>query len=119
MDKGCLYKNEGKYKIGYTMLEVDGVPGEWIHQCNCMDEIWVPSVQCRYVPPQRGKVPIRIMPLGVDPNYFHPGIRSARFSDRFTFLSVFEWGERKIRRICSAPSPTFSLMTMSCSYAKS
>lgn len=35
------------------------------------------------------------MPLGVDPNYFHPGVRSARFSDRFTFLSVFEWGERK------------------------
>ncbi|MFL1677414.1 glycosyltransferase [Paenibacillus thiaminolyticus] len=91
-----FFKNEGKYKIGYTMLEVDGVPEEWVHQCNRMDEIWVPSQFNAETFRNSGvRVPIRIMPLGVDPNYFHPGIRSARFSDRFTFLSVFEWGERK------------------------
>ena len=35
------------------------------------------------------------MPLGVDPDYFNAGIAGYRPSDRFTFLSVFEWGERK------------------------
>ena len=39
--------------------------------------------------------PIHVIPLGIDPAYFNPHIRSARVSDRYTFLSVFEWGERK------------------------
>jgi len=36
-----------------------------------------------------------VMPLGIDPDYFHPQIKGWRPSNRFTFLSVFEWGERK------------------------
>jgi len=35
------------------------------------------------------------MPLGVDIDYFHPAIVGSRPSSRYTFLSVFEWGERK------------------------
>jgi glycosyltransferase involved in cell wall biosynthesis len=35
------------------------------------------------------------MPLGVDADYFNPGIAGFRPSSRYTFLSVFEWGERK------------------------
>ena len=47
------------------------------------------------------------MPLGVDSLHFHPGIQAERFSDRYTFLSVFEWGERKapevlLRAYCRA-----------------
>ena len=48
-----LYKNDGRYKIGFTMLETTGIPAEWVRQCNLMDEVWVPSsfnektFQCR------------------------------------------------------------------------
>ena len=38
-----FYKNNGKYKIGFTMLETTGIPKEWARQCNMMDEVWVPS----------------------------------------------------------------------------
>jgi glycosyltransferase involved in cell wall biosynthesis len=51
--------------------------------------------------------PIHVIPLGVDPDYFHPQIKAKRFSEKFTFLSVFEWGERKapeilLRAFCAA-----------------
>ncbi|MGG0814451.1 glycosyltransferase [Paenibacillus alvei] len=91
-----FYKNEGRYKIGYTMLEVDGLPQDWVRQCNRMDEVWVPSSFNAETFRNSGvHVPIHIVPLGIDPNYFNPGIRGFRFSEKFTFLSVFEWGERK------------------------
>ena len=91
-----FYKNSGAYKIGYTMLEVDGIPEDWVKQANGMDEIWVPSTFNKATFVKSGvRVPIHVMPLGVNPEYFNPDIRANRFSNRFTFLSVFEWGERK------------------------
>ena len=36
-------KNSGQYRIGYTMLEVDGIPDDWVQLCNALDEVWVPS----------------------------------------------------------------------------
>ena len=35
--------NRGRYKIGFTMLEVDGFPKDWVRQANRMDEVWVAS----------------------------------------------------------------------------
>lgn len=91
-----FYKNLGTYKVGYTMLEVDGIPKEWVWQANRMDEVWVPSRFNQTTFKNSGvQVPIYVMPLGVDTNYFNPEIRAKRLSDRFTFLSVFEWSERK------------------------
>jgi GT2 family glycosyltransferase/glycosyltransferase involved in cell wall biosynthesis len=91
-----FFKNTGRYKIGFTMLEVDGLPAEWVRQCNMMNEIWVPSQFNAETFRQSGvHVPIHIIPLGVDANYFNPEIIGTRFSDKFTFLSVLEWGERK------------------------
>lgn len=91
-----FHRNDGRFKIGYTMLEVDGLPADWVNQSNGMNEIWVPSAFNLGTFTNSGvQVPIRIMPLGVDTNYYHPGIRGRRFSEKFTFLSVFEWGERK------------------------
>lgn len=91
-----FFKNSGAYKIGYTMLEVDGLPRDWVVQCNQMNEVWVPSNFNAATFRDSGvRVPIHVMPLGVDPNYFNPHIKATRFSDRFTFLTVFEWGERK------------------------
>jgi hypothetical protein len=89
-------KNTGRFKIGFTMLEVDGLPKEWVRQANCMDEVWVPSAFNVQTFRDSGvTVPINIVPLGVDPAYFSPKIRTERIADTFTFLSVFEWGERK------------------------
>lgn len=90
-------RNKGRYKVGYTMLEVDGFPPEWVRQANRMDEVWVPSEFNRQGFLRCGlKRPIHLMPLGVDVSYFHPGIRTVpNPAGEFVFLSCFEWGERK------------------------
>lgn len=92
-----FYRNTGKYKIGFTMLEVDGLPKEWVQQANQMDEVWVPSEFSSTVFKNSGvKSPIHVVPLGVDPNYFNPQIKGFRKNiEQYVFLSVFEWGERK------------------------
>jgi GT2 family glycosyltransferase len=90
-------RNRGRRKVGFTMLEVDGFPSEWVRQANRMDEVWVPSEFNRQGFVASGvKRPIRRIPLGVDPNYFHPGIQGVpNGNGEFVFLSNFEWGERK------------------------
>lgn len=106
-----FYKNGGRYRVGYTMLETSGIPEEWVRQCNAMDEVWVPSEFNRQTFMESGVTrPIEVMPLGVNPHQFHPDIDAERFSSRYTFLSVFEWGERKnpaslLRAFCRAFAP--------------
>ena len=86
----------GSLKVGWTMLEVTGLPADWVDGCNSMQEVWVPaSFNVDTFRSSGVKVPIQVMPLGVDVDYYHPGIRGFRASPRYTFLSVFEWGERK------------------------
>ena len=90
-------KNKGRYKIGFTMLEVDGFPEEWVRQANRMDEVWVPSEANRKAFLRCGlKRPVHLIPLGVDTHYFHPNIEAyPNPHGEFVFLSNFEWGERK------------------------
>ena len=89
-------KNSGRYRVGYTMLEVDGIPSEWVEMCNGMDEVWVPTTFNAATFRASGVTsPLHVMPLGVNPDYFNTRITGYRASARFTFLSVFEWGERK------------------------
>jgi GT2 family glycosyltransferase len=91
-----FYRHFGAYKIGFTMLETDGIPAEWARQANLMDEVWCPSTFNAKTFRDSGVTrPIHVIPLGIDPAYFNPRIHSSRVSDRYTFLSVFEWGERK------------------------
>lgn len=86
--------------VGWTMLEVTGLPKSWVDGCNSMEEVWVPaSFNVETFKSSGVTVPIHVMPLGVDPDYFHPGITGYRPSERFIFLSVFEWGERKAPEI--------------------
>ncbi len=92
-----FFKAKGRYRVGYTMLEVDGFPEEWVRQANKLDEVWVPSafnkdcfINCGL------KVPVHIIPLGVDPAYFHLNIKSyGNPHGDYVFLANFEWGERK------------------------
>jgi glycosyltransferase involved in cell wall biosynthesis len=89
-------KNFGAYKIGFTMLETAGIPAEWVRQANLMDEVWCPShFNVKTFRDSGVTRPIYAIPLGIDPGYFNPQIRTTRVSERYTFLSVFEWGERK------------------------
>jgi GT2 family glycosyltransferase len=90
-------KNQGKYKIGFTMLEVDGFPQEWIRQANKMDEVWVPSEFNKQTLLNCGlKRPIYKIPLGVDCDYFNPQIKSVRNNNNdYVFFTNIEWGERK------------------------
>jgi hypothetical protein len=92
-----FHKNRARRKIGFTMLEVNGFPSDWVRQANRMDEVWVPSEFNRRGFLDSGlKRPIHTIPLGVDPNYFHPAIRGfPNPNEEFVFLSNFEWGERK------------------------
>lgn len=92
-----FHRNQGRYKIGYTMLEVDGFPAEWVRQANRMDEVWVPSEFNRETFLKSGlKRPVHVIPLGVDSNYFHPGVKAhPNPAGELVFLSIFEWGERK------------------------
>ncbi len=92
-----FFRNKGRHRVGYTMLEVDGFPAEWVRQANEMDEIWVPSAFNRDGFLASGlKKPVHVMPLGVDVDHFHPAIQGVRNpSNDFVFLANFEWGERK------------------------
>ncbi|MGH7426611.1 MAG: glycosyltransferase, partial [Candidatus Methylomirabilales bacterium] len=87
---------QGRVKVGWTMLEVTGLPKDWVDGCNAMDEVWVPaSFNVESFKASGVSVPLRVMPLGVDASYFNPAISGFRPSEHFAFLSVFEWGERK------------------------
>ncbi|MEO8056196.1 MAG: glycosyltransferase [Acidobacteriota bacterium] len=92
-----FHRARGRTKVGYTMLEVDGFPEDWVKQANEMDEVWVPSAFNREGFLASGlKKPVFVMPLGVDIDHFHPGIRGVRNpAGDFVFLANFEWGERK------------------------
>jgi GT2 family glycosyltransferase len=88
--------NYRSYKIGYTMLEVDGLPREWVRRANLMDEVWTPSSFNADTFRASGvERPVHVMPLGVNPAYFNSNIEGYPVPGVFTFLSAFEWGERK------------------------
>lgn len=103
-----FYTEHRGYRIGYTMLEVNGLPSDWVAACNRMDEVWTPSHWGAEVFAAAGVFrPIHVMPLGYDPDHFNPHIPRYPIDNRFTFLSIFEWGERKapellLRAYCSA-----------------
>ena len=90
-------RNRGRYRVGFTMLEVDGFPEEWVRQANGMDEVWVPSEFNREAFRRCGlERPIHVVPLGVDTDHFHPGVRAyPNPNGDFVFMANFEWGERK------------------------
>jgi GT2 family glycosyltransferase len=103
-DVGVVYgqgdvfsRNRARRRVGFTMLEVDGFPDDWVRQANEMDEVWVPTRFNQEGFRRSGlKRPIHTIPLGVDTNYFHPALHAyPNPMGEYVFLSNFEWGERK------------------------
>jgi len=106
------FSNSGKYKIGYTTTEVDGIPENWVKVLNDMDEVWATSKFAKRSFIRSGvKRPIFVMPEGVDPNYYHPGIKAFENNTnrKFLFISNFAWGRRKgVEELFEAFSKEFS-----------
>lgn len=101
-----MYKNSGDYRIGYTMMDCDAYPTEWIRQINMLDEVFVPTEHGKEVMVSSGIKPkITVIPLGIDQNYYHKDVKPlddimyTKFRREVNFCSVFEWGERKMPEI--------------------
>ncbi|HVR40530.1 MAG TPA: glycosyltransferase, partial [Thermoanaerobaculia bacterium] len=68
--------NTARYKIGFTMFEVDGIPRDWVRNANRMDEVWTPTELGKQTMLASGVTkPIHVIPLGFDPDHFHPAIQ--------------------------------------------
>lgn len=92
------FSNSGKYKIGFTTTEVDGIPKDWVKILNEMDEVWTTSEFAKRSFKASGVTkPIYNMGEGVNVNYFHPKVAKMDLGnkDRFLFISNFAWGMRK------------------------
>jgi glycosyltransferase involved in cell wall biosynthesis len=93
-----FYHNSGAYKIGWSMMEVDGINADWAEACNAMDEVWVPTLwQSRFFVNSGVNVPVYTVPLGIDPRMFSPTVYQGKWEGPpgFKFLSVGWWQLRK------------------------
>ncbi|MBO8126750.1 MAG: glycosyltransferase [Firmicutes bacterium] len=89
----------GRYNIGLTMIETNGLAPAWVAACNRMDEIWVPSHFNRqgFIASGVAEEKVKVMPFGVDGERFRPGLSPLDIPERkgYTFLSIFDWRPRK------------------------
>ncbi|MDQ7823714.1 MAG: glycosyltransferase [Candidatus Eremiobacteraeota bacterium] len=95
-----LQRLEGAYSIGITTWETSRLPPRWAEACNAVDELWVASSFNERAFKDSGvRVPIRVLPYGVDLARFHPAVEPLRelpelhiatkkLRDFFIFLSV-------------------------------
>lgn len=91
---------DGRYNIGFTMLETDRLPPLWVEKCNRMEQVWVPSTFNMESFLKSGVHPekLRLVPLSVDIQRFHPNVspmKGLREPDQFLFITNFEWVPRK------------------------
>lgn len=93
----------GRRNIGRTTFETARIPSSWVERCNQMDEIWVPSRFNERTFRQSGVESdrLRVLPEGVDTELFRPGVEPLALDGRrrFTFLSIFDWQDRKAPEI--------------------
>lgn len=90
--------NGGKYKVGWTMIEVDKICERWVRACNSMDEIWVPTqMQLDAFRESGVERPIHVVPCGIDTTRFMPTFLPSIYhgDHKFRFTSVGWWQQRK------------------------
>ena len=86
----------GHPRIGYTAFERGSDPATLARQADRIDELWVTSAAARRDLEDAGFTkPIHVMPWGVNPDYFNPGIKAFRPSARLTFLARLNWTEQE------------------------
>jgi len=93
-----LWLNGGEYKVGWTMIEVDKIAARWVRACNAMDELWVPTpMQVDAFKDAGVKIPIHVMPLGIDTTRFMPDFLPSIYhgEGKFRFIGIGWWQERK------------------------
>lgn len=105
----------GKKRIGYTVLEVDKIPDDWVTMMNQLDAVWTPTKWGRDVFINSGvkKKLISIVPEGVNTDIFNPyayPIEQLVGSDTFKFFCVGKLETRKnIDMLCQAFANEFKL----------
>ncbi|MDA8280855.1 MAG: glycosyltransferase [Actinomycetota bacterium] len=86
------------HTVARTMFETDRIPGDWVPKLNQVDEIWVPtSFNAETFARSGVRVPIHVVPGGVDADLFRPGLPPLDLpcTPGRRYLSVFEWSHRK------------------------
>jgi glycosyltransferase involved in cell wall biosynthesis len=91
---GALCRGE-RARVGLTAWDAPTLPASWVEPTALVDEIWVPSAFSAGAFREAGRAPVEVIPHPVRPfeggRAPFPGLPD----DRFLFLSVFEWQERK------------------------
>lgn len=94
-----LHRKEGHYNIGLFEWETDRLPSEWVHECNAMDEIWVPCSWVADVARAAGvKKPIEVIGHCFNPEEYKNAV-PLDFPEiprqAYKFYTIFQWTERK------------------------
>jgi hypothetical protein len=93
-----FHHNSGEYKVGWSMMEVDRISERWVRACNRMHEVWVPTPMNKEVFEASGvRVPVRVVPLGIDIEHFQPTLLPAVYhgDQKFRFFASGWWQLRK------------------------
>lgn len=84
-------------RICWTMFETDRLPEGWASALNTLDEVWVPSHFNRATFARSGvtESKIHVIPGCIDPAPYANARPTTLPGAGYTFLSVFQWIERK------------------------
>ena len=80
------------------MMEVDKISERWARACNAMNEVWVPTpMQVDVFRDSGVKVPLYVVPLGIDTTRYMPTFLPAVYhgDHKFRFFALSWWQLRK------------------------
>jgi len=93
-----FHHNSGKYRVGWSMIEVDRICERWKRACNRMDEVWVPTFMNKEAFVASGvDVPVKVVPVGIDTSQFSASFLPAVYhgEQTFRFFASGWWQLRK------------------------
>ena len=89
-------KNRLKKNIGFATYETFEPPEEWVRILNKNDALVAPSnFNYRIFAHTKIRKPIFYIPHSVDIDLYHKDVKSLRIFNKFTFLFIGAWKERK------------------------
>lgn len=78
-------------KLLSTMFETDSIPPFWIPCCNATNGVIVPSEHCREAFQPHLDVPVLVVPLGVDTDFYRPVTREPDGPFRFLMAGLLHY----------------------------